>query len=165
MKINLLIIALLFSFNTFCQVDNFYTENSKIIWQKVFDDSLKINNLKRNLTLEFKDGLTGNIKNFRVSGKDLPLVFRSELIASFIIEDREDRYRVTVSNIRVIDRGLYDTSRFEREDAIEDYYLRRGEFYPDRGWTGKGWVAGRSAMNNFFTDLFNLNSDTSNDDW
>lgn len=154
------------NYNLFGQEDNFYVDNSKIIWQKVFNDSLNIQDLKSDLNLEFTADLRGNLKEFKITGKNLPIVFNNEIIASFLIENREGRYRVTVSNIRIINRGLYDTARLSREDAIEDYYLKKGIFFSDNSWTGKGWVVGRKGLDEYFTNLFKPKTkDSLNEDW
>ncbi|MCW2120544.1 hypothetical protein [Flavobacterium sp. 7A] len=79
------------------QNPNFKIDKNTIIWQWVYEDTLDIVNLKQNLKLHFITDSTGNIKRTNFNDKKL-----HEQIAEFKIQKKQDKYRVTIYNIKII---------------------------------------------------------------
>lgn len=90
-----LLILLFISSSVFAQNNNFSIENGLIYWRYIYQDSTSISELKNNPKLEFKTDSTGTIKRTNFNDKKL-----KELIAEFKIESKQDKYRVSIYNIR-----------------------------------------------------------------
>lgn len=76
------------------QNENFSIQDGLIYWQKVYETSKDINNLKSNPRLEFVTDSTGKIKKTNFNDKNL-----RELTGEFLIESKDNRYRVSVFNV------------------------------------------------------------------
>jgi hypothetical protein len=90
-----LLILIFITSNVFSQNKNFSIENGLIYWKYIYEDSTSISELKNNPKLEFKTDSTGTIK--RTNFNDTKL---KELTAEFKIESKQDKYRVSIYNIR-----------------------------------------------------------------
>jgi hypothetical protein len=90
-----LLILLFISSSVFAQNKNFSIENGLIYWKYIYQDSTSISEFKNNPKLEFKTDSTGTIKRTNFNDKKL-----KELTAEFKIESKQDKYRVSIYNIR-----------------------------------------------------------------
>ena len=94
-KIKLMAIILLLANISVAQNKNFVIENGMVIWKCIYEDSTSVSKLRNNLLLEFKTDSTGIIKKTNFNDKNL-----KKLIAEFKIESKENKYRVSVFNVR-----------------------------------------------------------------
>ena len=97
MKKLLVLLVCLFVNYGFSQNPNFKIEDNLIKWQYVYNDSLNIDNLKSNLNLEFITDFSGNVKRSNFNDEKL-----NDQTSEFIIEKKENKYRVTIYNIKII---------------------------------------------------------------
>jgi hypothetical protein len=95
MKKTYTVIILLIANISFAQNKNFIIENGLINWKYIYEDTTNVSELKLNPRLEFKTDSTGVIKRTNFNDKKL-----KELIGEFKIESKENKYRVSVFNVR-----------------------------------------------------------------
>uniref|UniRef100_UPI003217E6F7 hypothetical protein n=1 Tax=uncultured Draconibacterium sp. TaxID=1573823 RepID=UPI003217E6F7 len=127
---------LLFTCSMFAQGD-FKAENGAVIWQKVYNvgEAVSIGDLALQLADVNESGtrLTGNIKNSPVNYKaqgvsrmQMPLYMNNNFSAGVVIEQKENRYRVTVNNIAFADLDDYNSHTNEGQTALSTYVLKKG---------------------------------------
>ena len=144
-------------------LENFYVENCNVKWIKVFNAQLSkkefFNGLLRNQFLEVKNEsdslLSGSFNDIAIVGtrysyKDF---LTGSLSGNFIVEIREGRYRVTISNVKEL------SSQSKRLLTLEWYALNNEcEFKSTYGFTkyiGK-------MLEIMFTDWFNIDNKANN---
>jgi len=134
MKKLLLLIAILFvGLTAKAQVSQdgyFSIKDNFIIWTKIYETNPDLESMKKNLLLEFTSDNEGIIKKARPATlTKRPL---NEIIGNFRIDQKEGRYKVEVSNIRIIPTytvSLYGISSTESDDPLEASSLnKRNEF-------------------------------------
>lgn len=124
-KLSLLVLLLISTF-AFSQDHSFTIQNDYVVWQKVFDGSSdQIFNPK------LKDGQALNFEINRCKGTSSYMYF--DVNFDYQIEDKEGRYRITVTNITFTDaiqHVLLKTSANPIKTDFEDYIIRNkdGEF-------------------------------------
>lgn len=91
------LVLLLISFSIYGQNPNFKIEDNLIKWQYVYNDSLNIHILKSNVNLEFITDFSGKLKRNNFNDEKL-----NDQTFEFIIEKKENKYRVTIFNIHFI---------------------------------------------------------------
>lgn len=149
--------------------NNFEVEtDGNIIYKNIFElgDSNKenlLNYLKTlsNITIsESENDIVGEIKDLRINtkkygnGSGFPIFLRESLSSDFLIQFKDNRYRVILKNIGFLDDvSLYSQTTFKDSDNFT--YLT--EFYVKNDGTlrsGKMVEKTLDVMNNHFTDLF-----------
>lgn len=123
------------------ETNNFVIENGKLIWQHIYETELTNKQLIQNIkssgnfkNLEISDNeITGEIENltidykgFGLSEMSTPIYIARTSINSFVLfELKEDRYRVTIKNIKLIQR--YDDGLSKQGDIsdLENYALKK----------------------------------------
>lgn len=132
-KLFLLIVTLFIGFMVKAQniqEGYFSIKENKIIWTKIYESTLDIEEMKKNPTLDFTSEKAGLIK----TSKPIPVTKRKldEITGSFIIEEKDGRYKVEVSNVRIIPSltySLYGVSTTMSDYPLEDAGLnKRFEF-------------------------------------
>lgn len=129
----------LFGFNLL-ETDNFEIENGQLIWQKVFDTDLTkeqfINEIKssgqfdniiennENFTAEINQ-LSLDFKGYGISELSTPIyIARSYLKAFVLIEFKEQRYRVTLKSIKLVQKYEDALSKVGETTDIEIFALK-----------------------------------------
>ena len=123
------------------ETNNFVIENGKLIWQHIYETELTNEQLIQNIkssgnfkNLEISENeITGEIENltidykgFGLSEMSTPVFITIKSINSFVLfELKEDRYRVTIKNIKLIQK--YDDAFSKQGDIsdLEDYALKK----------------------------------------
>jgi len=108
----------------------FSVKENFIVWTKIYDTVPDLEAMKKNPLLEFTSEDGGMIKKVR----PIPLTQRvlSEITGSFLITQKDGRYKVDVVNIRAtplftVDLGMISSTA--SEVPIEPSYLdKKGEF-------------------------------------
>ncbi len=123
------------------ETDNFEIENGQVIWQKVYDTDLtkeqligqikssgKFKNISENgesLSAEI-DQLSMDFKGYGVSEMSTPMyVSRSYVQAFALIEFKEERYRVTLKNIKFVKKYDDALSKEGETTDIELFALKK----------------------------------------
>ncbi|WP_282070909.1 hypothetical protein [Polaribacter atrinae] len=121
--------------------DNFEIENSKLIWQKVYETELTNEQLKerikssgnfKNLELN-KDRIIAEITNLSIDYKgygssemSTPIYVARNNLNSFVqIEFKENRYRVTIKNIKLTQKYEDALSNQGEMTDIEVFALKK----------------------------------------
>lgn len=174
---------LLFIFSTilvgfnFSETDNFQIENGKVIWQKVYETDLtkkqlieqikssgQFENISQdgeNLTAEIKK-LSLDYKGFGASEMATPMyVARNYVNAFALIEFKEHRYRVTLKNIKLIQK--YDDGLSEEGETtdIELFALTKRNTEFKKSFLNKS----SQIMNYTFQKVADLSSLPKEDKW
>lgn len=102
-KLSLFLVILFASLTGNAQVSQegyFSIKNNLIVWTKIYETSPNIETMKKNVQLDFTSEKAGSIKK----SSPIPLTKRKleEITGSFIIEEKQGRYKVEISNIRII---------------------------------------------------------------
>lgn len=99
---------------------NFLIDNNKLIWQKVFDTKLDFKSLVSQLkiagvieNIEVSElRITGDLRQLPAdfkgagfTGANTPIIItRSDLLAYCVVEFKENKYRVTLKNLNLVQR-------------------------------------------------------------
>lgn len=156
------------------------TEDLTVNYQHIFNikdvtaEDFKIflskkNNLK-NITTS-NNTITGQItdlkinhKKYQADGPAAAIFLRDHLSANFIIEIKDNKYRITLTNIVFTDReslNAYNTDNVEATKAnIEDLVVKKKK---ESFKSSKSIVAALSYSNQFFMDFFKYRAQKS--DW
>lgn len=158
-KNNLFVIFFLLANLSYTQHKNFVLENGIIYWKNIYKDSAKISELRNKPLLEFITDSTGFIKRTNFNDKKL-----NDLKAEFKIESKQNKYRVSVYNIRFFDTpvSLYIgniSTQSDTEFTIEKSILK--EDGSVRKYAGYNLTA---TLNPYFVDLFTIEM-TETDNW
>jgi hypothetical protein len=150
-------LLLLLPIFTFSQ-GNFKNENNKLIWEKVYTktDTLSVNALKKNITLQFTDALSGkSVDNHTNCDGAFYFVNHYPLEFSFSIEEKADKYKVVVHNIQYktnIETTVYGvTSKYENL-PLQDYLLKKNGSFK----TGKQTDISSKCIDAYLTDIFTI---------
>jgi hypothetical protein len=128
------------SFNL-SETDNFLIENGQVLWQKVYESDLtkeqlieqikssgqfeNISENGENLSAEINQ-LSMDFKGYGISEMSTPIyVSRSYVQAFALIEFKEKRYRVTLKNIKFVQKYEDALSREGETSDIELYALKK----------------------------------------
>lgn len=104
----------------------FSIRNNLIVWTKIYETSPKLDQMKKNPNLDFTSEKAGLIKK----SKPIPTTKRNldEITGSFLIEEKDGRYKVEVSSIRAIPSytiSLYGVSTTQNDYPLEDIGLNK----------------------------------------
>ena len=176
-KIILITLIVLTSINAEAQdeYDNFKIENRDVIWQKVFETKLSkeevITYLKENGNisyLEISDNkLTGQLTKVEADYKGFGktemgttiYIARSFFNAFTIIDFKDNRYRVTLKNIRLIQKYSDALSEEGQKTSLKTYAVKNRK--PLLRNSFKGSPSG--ILNYTFTKIFTATKGS--DDW
>ncbi len=129
-----------FSFNL-TETDNFTIENGKVIWQKVYETDLTNENLIGRIKTsgqfenisENEESLTAKInqlsmdfKGYGVSEMSTPMYVSRSYVKTFVlIQFKEKRYRVTLKNIKFVQKYEDALTKEGQTTDIELYALKK----------------------------------------
>lgn len=104
----------------------FSIKDNLVVWTKIYDTIPDLVELKKNPMLEFTSETAGLIKK----SKPIPLTKRllDEITCNFRIDEKDGRYKVEVSNIRITPSytiSLYGVSSTESDYPLEDAGLNK----------------------------------------
>ena len=163
---NISFILFLFTNYLFSQ-NNFQVENNNLIWQQVFeiDSTNQIEPYFKNIA--FTASLTannttisGNSNTYQIKNKTgLPIYAYSDFKAFVVIEIKESKYRVTVSNIFF--KGLeidFGGVKNNSEEHIEMYVLKKDNTIRPSQTTQNTL----KSINDFFIEIFTIKPNISN---
>lgn len=152
------------------QTNNFFVENGKIYWQRVYEQDADIEAMLTN-SGKFIDINTSNniisatLKPGKVdikgrSAMSIPIYIRDGHVTGFVrIQQKEGKYRVTVDQIIFIDMVDSPLGQQGEETALEVYAVKKdGSIRPYFLSTAS------SIINEAFIDLFMPAADLG-DDW
>jgi len=158
-KYFLLIFFSFYSLLCFSQYKSFSIESGLIFWKNIYENSEDLNELKTNPRIEFTSDSTGIIKKGNANPK-----FHQESSAEFKIEVKDERYRVSVFNIRFYNTtqiSLYGVSTDITDYGIEEFLIdKKGAIK-----TRKNQVLTMDLLDAFFLDLFTIKTQGKKDDW
>lgn len=121
---------------------NFVVVDGKLIWRKVFEDKVSIKDYEKFLkigghleNIEYVDSMiVGKIKRFQMNlddvrkgfwSNDIPMyVGLSDFEANIKVEIKPDKYRVTIYNIKSIDKQTASFNRSITYTDLELYYYK-----------------------------------------
>lgn len=160
MKTKLLLLFLFIGSLVFSQEHSFSIENGFVVWQKVFQGSSdQIWNPK------LKDGHASQFKIDRCSRTSSYMYF--EMNFDYKIESKEDRYRITITNIEFIDvlqHALAKESANPFTTHFEELIIRNKD-----GKFREGGIHQRNlkCLDDYFTKIFTPTEEPTiyNDDW
>jgi hypothetical protein len=121
---------------TYCQEINyerFTIVDKKIIWQNVYqkDSVYNLFNLKKKSALNFNSDYIANVFNQKLNCKGLAIYADSSFGFNVLIEEKEDKYRITISSI-YFDSNLQATvgyiTAYKKIVTIEEAELRTSDF-------------------------------------
>ena len=158
-KNNLFVIFFLLANLSYTQHKNFVVENGIIYWKNIYNDSAKTSELRNKPLLEFITDSTGFIKRTNFNDKKL-----NDFKAEFKIESKQNKYRVSVYNIRffVTPVSLYIgnmSTESNTEFTIEKSILKQDGTV--RKYAGYNLTA---TLNPYFVDLFTIQK-TETENW
>ena len=168
MRFSLAILFAFFSLNTFAQETySFKIESRNLIWQHVFETSLSPDDVVQRLktkgiweAVEFVgDDLTGNSRkqaaDFRSLGyneMNIPIyVGRMDITFFALVQFQEGKYRVTVSNISLIQRYDDGISKMGEVTSLDRFAIKKSGVF-------KSAFLGKPAeiYNKTFLSIFEL---------
>ncbi|MBQ4913841.1 hypothetical protein J8L85_05290 [Maribacter sp. MMG018] len=126
---------------TLSETDNFQIENGQVLWQKVFETNMtkeqlieqikssgqfeNISENEKSLTAQINQ-LSMDFKGYGISEMSTPMyVSRSYVEAFSLIEFKEKRYRVTLKNIKFVQKYEDALSKEGETTDIEFYALKK----------------------------------------
>ena len=171
MKRLLIILASLFASVTMMQAQNFKVESGKIFWQKVYEQDADIETMLVNsgkfVDINITNGIiTARIKPGKVdingrSLMEIPIYIRDNYMTGFVkIQQKENRYRVTVDQFVFIDMVDSPLGQKGEETYLEVYALKRdGSIKPY--FINTAAVIIDEALTSLFTPI----NDFADDNW
>jgi hypothetical protein len=185
MKKLLLPLLLFFSIAVQAQttyLSDFYLEDGSVIYKKVFETKAdKDTFLKQLLTTtgiggveEKGDMLIGELKNMKSDYKkhggswgSSALVLNHDIFGNFIIEFKDDRYRLIISNMYFVDNysvlAASQTNPENNKMTLEDFFVKnkKAEFR-----SGKVRMEALHYIDKQFTEVFTAKeSSAASEDW
>jgi len=133
--------------------ENFIVQDKKIIWQKIYQKD-SIADLSKIPALKFNSNSTASCYNQKLSCKGLAIYAQSTFQFDLLIEEKENKVRITVNNI-VFDSnfqvsvGYITTS--EKYVTLEEAELRTSDFKFRKNSQSQKNV---NCLDNYFIDLF-----------
>ncbi|MEC5165153.1 hypothetical protein RCH18_000878 [Flavobacterium sp. PL11] len=159
MKKLLPIIFIFSSISLLAQNKNFVIDQGFITWRFIYSDKQSVLGLKNSLRLDFKTDSTGIIKRTNFNNRKL-----AKLEAEFKIEVKEDKYRVSVYNIKFIGEPTVINKDSLLLQVVNEYTIEQ------KLLSRKGLIKGSSfgynlteILNPHFIELFTMNKEPKND--
>lgn len=138
-------------------------ENGEIIWQKVYETNLTKEEIKSSIKANpilnpILDNLSGTANPVKMECEEtIPIYLEGKIQFFVLIQLKENRYRVTISNINIIPHqtvGIWGVNSSENPQNIEDYQIRNnGEFRKNRMARNT-----RYCIEDYLTELFKINN-------
>lgn len=127
---------LLFTSICYCQDINykrFSIENKQIVWQNIYQkDSIQnIEALKKNLNLVFTNLNSGYSKNQKLRCSGIAIYMMDIFQFNFQIEEKENKYRIRISNIAFndnIELNLGSVQTTNKINLLEDFELKTKDY-------------------------------------
>lgn len=158
---------------SFSQTGALDLKDGNIYWQKIYETDLSKEEIraiiKSNATLnplfENFSGIS-NPARIKCKEEDLPNYMANPFQFFALVEFKNNRYRVTISDIKIIPRTLKidDYSNNIQNNTprdLEDYQLKNGAFRTFRSYASNA----RICLMNYFNDLFDFKLDSADLDW
>lgn len=185
MKKLLLPLLILISINIQAQsngVSNFTVENGSLIYRQVFEKEADVNLFLKKLMsttgitgIEIKDGMIiGSIEGMKIDYKkyggswsSAPLVLNHALFGNLLIELKDAKYRVTISNMVMLDNySVLAASQINPENnkmTLDSFSLNKHKEFRN----GKSRLMVLYYMDKHLTDTFSFNeeAESSSSDW
>lgn len=161
MKLLKTILFILFITNiSIAQNKNFNLEDGLILWKLVYNDSTDVSQLKNNLLLEFETDSTGLIKRTNFNDKKV-----KDLEGEFKIESKENKYRVSVYNVRFFVEPMNLYGGGMSMQTISEYTIEESLIKKD-GSIRKSSLGYNltETLNPHFVDLFTI-KERKTSDW
>ena len=177
-KIILLTLILIsqFSFSQIIEYDNFIYENGKLSWQKIY----KSNQIQKDLILNFKKSgiirefessenlITGIIEKSEIDYKGFGksemstemYISRSYLSCFITIELKENRYRITLTDLKLTQRYDDSFTKMGEMSELKDYAVKNNK----SDFRSRFKKSSSKILNFTYDKMFNLKNDNS-DDW
>lgn len=164
------IIAAMVCATAYSQTNNFYSDNSKVYWQKIYEtdtdvSELLINSGRFSDIVEFNGIISARYNPTRVDLNarglmEVPIYIRDSEITFFVrIQQKEGRYRVTVDQVVFIQALDTQLSRKGEQTALEVYATKR-----DGSFKNIFLNTAADILDEMLTSLF-VNTNTLGDDW
>ena len=157
--------------------ENFQITNGRLIWQKVFNSKMTkedlISTIKKSGLIEIVEvknkELIGyfrkvplDYKGFGSSEMSTPIyINRNQLNTFVLIEFKENRYRVTIKNMQLIQSFDDNTSNFKETTELEFYALRKRNSEFKKAFLKKP----AKIINYTFNKLLNFEKQVTEDKW
>lgn len=164
MKTLLTTIILLFTTVTIYAQENFYVENGDIMWSKVFNKKPNTSQLAAQLSnvVKLDNSINGRLIDLRIDYKaqgykrmKMPIFVTYPYCADVQIEFKDDRYRVTIRNIK------FENYQTAMNALAEKSYDSLGLFLLDQNnniKTNKTTALGLSVIDVDFTKRFSISN-------
>lgn len=137
--------------------ENFSVEKNVITWKKVFEfKENPIPYLKQNSNLKFKDSIFGTADNLLLRCRNISFYCKNDFQINFKIETKENKYRVTVSNIvfkNAININFGGVSTDDKLILLEEAELR---FKDNTIRKNNQSVINLNCIDEFLTELFTI---------
>ncbi|MFL9834966.1 hypothetical protein [Chryseobacterium terrae] len=172
-KITSLLFFLLF-ISSFAQISNFSIDNGQIHWQKIYESKLNKTDLLHFLKSsnkfsdlsESENSIYGITKNLKVDFKkfsNYPSIFvqHTTIISKFIIDFKENKYRVTVKDIIIHDPTNEDNRLNLRDVNLERYCLKNN----NTEFNSRFISTNAKFYDVTFFNLFNFGKEKNSQDW
>lgn len=163
----LVMLLLINCIHTFAQdvnYDRFTLVDKKVIWQNVYQkDSINnISSLKKIASLVFNSESTAEVKNQKLNCPSLAMYMLSTFQFNVLIEEKDDKYRVTVSNI-VFDSNMQVTVGYvtaaQKYVTLEDAEVRTSDYKFRKNNQSK---TDMTCLDNFLLDYFKIKPTNNN---
>ena len=158
------------------EFDNFIFDNGKVKWQKVYNSKLEKNDIiqfyqKSGIIREFnysENLITGLIEKTGIDYKQYeksfsspePYITNSFLSCFITIEFKQNRYRLTLTDLKLIQKYENDSRKLGQIGELKDYVIKSN----DSDYTRLFKKISSKIFNNTFDKLFEIKiSDT--DEW
>ncbi|HLV50705.1 MAG TPA: hypothetical protein VKY44_01960 [Flavobacterium sp.] len=172
-----LILAFTYNLQAQDSVNNFSSENNKIIWQKVFETNLDFNQLTdkikesgilekieigENKILGQSKPIEADFKGAGYSEMSTPMYIARSFFDGFVmIEFKDGKYRVTFKNIMLTQKYNDGLSKEGEKTTIETFGLKSGK----NEFKGAFTKSPSKILNYTFTKSFDFKSLDKNDNW
>ena len=145
-------------------IENYYVENNAIVWSKVFElkDTENISTLKNNLRLNFTKENSGISQKQHCKCKGGSIYLQSPFDYSFIVEQKENRYKVSISNIIFHDNLSINIGSVligPTTNTLEEYALKNSDNTIRKNKTN---TTNLTCLNDFFIDNFKVKEKNNN---
>lgn len=156
--------------------NNFLIENSKLIWQKVFENQMSFESLVTKIkaagvleNIEVSDSrIIGDLRrlpiDFRSAGYKSSnvsmIILASDLLGYVVIDIKESKYRVTIRNIKYIQKQNDPLGKQDKRTDMEVMAIKNGSFK-------KSFFSFHQAelIDYSFCNALSFNLVDSNDNW
>jgi hypothetical protein len=143
--------------------ERFKIENKNIIWQNIYqkDTIYNLENFKEKLKLNFTSNTTGFANNQKLKCKGLAIYMNSNFGFNFLIEEKDNKFRITVYDIYFEDNfqlNIGTVSTSQKNTLLSDMELRTSDkTFRKNSQSNKNML----CLDNYLLNIFHLKTDTS----